>query len=66
MNDDEMLDALIAADPDWRVRWSVAFALSRHGEPASVPPLEKLCSDPDERVARYARERLDWMGDVTL
>jgi HEAT repeat protein len=67
-NGAEILDALIAAaaDPDWRVRWSVVFALSRHGEPASVPPLKKLCNDPDERVARYARERLDGMGDINL
>lgn len=63
---DEVLDSLIAAaaDPAWRVRSSVAFALSRHGEPEGVPPLEKLCKDPDERVARYARERLDWMNGI--
>ncbi|MBE9555965.1 MAG: HEAT repeat domain-containing protein [Proteobacteria bacterium] len=64
--DKEVLDSLIAAapDPDWRVRWSVAFALSRHGEPEGVPLLEKLSKDPDERVADYARERLDWMQSI--
>lgn len=63
---DEVLDSLIAAaaDPDWRVRWSVAFALSRHGEPEGIQPLEKLCNDPNKRVADYARERLDWMGSI--
>lgn len=57
------LDALIAAtgDPAWQVRHSVAFALSRHGAPDGKESLEKLCGDPDERVARYARERRDWM-----
>lgn len=35
----DVLDSLIAAaaDPAWEVRHSVAFALSRHGEPAGVP-----------------------------
>lgn len=62
----EVLGALIAAaaDPAWQVRHSVAFALSRHGEPAGVPALEKLCKDLDDRVARYARERLDWVNDI--
>lgn len=63
----EVLGSLIAAiaDPAWRVRSSVAFALSRHGEPEGVPPLEQLCKDPDERVARYARERLAWMNNIS-
>lgn len=62
----EVLDSLIAAadDPDWQVRHSVAFALSRHGELAGIPSLEKLCKDPDDRVARYARERLDWVNNM--
>ncbi len=63
---EEVLDSLIAAagDPAWEVRHSVAFAISRHGEPANVPPLGKLCNDPDDRVTRYARERLDWMNSI--
>ena len=62
----EVLDSLIAAaaDPAWEVRHSVAFALSRHGAPEGVSPLEELCKDPDEHVARYARERLDWMNMI--
>ena len=62
----DVLDSLIAAaaDPAWEVRHSVAFALSRHGEPAGVPALEELYKDPDEHVARYARERLDWMNMI--
>ena len=46
------------------MRHSVAFAFSRHGEPEGVPSLEELCKDPNERVARYARERLDWMQAI--
>ncbi len=62
----EVLDSLVAAarDPAWQVRHSVAFALSRHGPPEADAPLEELCSDPDERVARYARERFDWMNGI--
>ena len=39
----DVLDSLIAAaaDPAWEVRHSVAFALSRHGEPAGVPGLAR-------------------------
>lgn len=51
-------------DVAWEVRHSVAFALSRHGEPEGVPPLEELSKDLDERVACYARQRLDWMNGI--
>lgn len=62
----EVRDSLIAAagDSAWRVRWSVAFALSRHGPPGATAPLEKLRNDPDKRVARYATERLEWMHGI--
>ena len=63
----EVLDSLIAAaaDPAWQVRHSVAFALSRHVAPEAEAPLSDLCSDPDECVARYARERLEWMNCIS-
>ncbi len=62
----EVLDSLVAAagDPAWQVRHSVAFALSRQGPPEAEEPMEKLCNDPDERVASYAKERLDWMRGI--
>ncbi|MBI2900797.1 MAG: HEAT repeat domain-containing protein [Planctomycetes bacterium] len=50
------LNALVdaAGDPDAGVRWRVAYALARYGEPAAVEALKKLAADEDAWARLFA------------
>lgn len=63
--DKRIVPALIKTlnDPDSDVRWNVAKALGKIGDPQAVPALIEGCEDPDKDVREDMVEALGWIGD---